>query len=505
MLTKEDDIYVLNNQYILRSEKKRVLLLYKDAHPPIKRGISDILTLLHPVLGVLLCLFDGKKNLKTVLDEFTELTDLKRESIHSMISQLVENKTEIKVDFAGRTFYFPQNTLIRAGNNNNVIHYNPGDFLIPNNQLDFDSRRLYDPLDAMIILNNRCATRCIYCYVDKRKSFTCQIPFKRIVELIREAREIGMRSFNPAGGELFTYKYWKELLNVLIENHFDPVITTKYPLNETRIKELKDIGIKRIIFSLDTIKRSEMCQLLNVNERYYDLILKTLKELNNNDFAIYIQSQVTSINQDSMEEFFDYLLEVKNIKCIKVRATAFSLYPKGDTNNYLWLRPDKNKLDKIRDMVTQLGEKHGERVRFFFHEYPERKKYINSSIQEKQTLFKNRPQCSGNFSSFYILPDGKVTICEQLYWHPRFIIGDLMTQSISEVWNSEKALSLYHFSKDLVREPIACKSCDDFDRCHQEQGVCWKQVLYAYGEENWDYPDPRCPRAPRPCNEFWLE
>lgn len=505
MLTIADDIFVLNPQYRLKSDRKRVFFFYKDAAPPIRRGISDMWGFLHPMLAVLLCLFDGEKKAKTVVEEFTYLTGLKREFISTLVAQLVENKTEIKVDFSGWTFYFPQNTLIRAGNKNDVMRYNPGDFLIPNSQLDFDSQRLYDPLDTMIILNNRCATRCIYCYVDRRKPFTCQIPFERIVELIREAREIGMRSFNPAGGELFTYKYWKELLNVLKENHFDPVITTKYPLNERFIKELKDIGIDRINFSLDTIKRSEMCQLLNVNERYYDLILKTLKELNNNGFDICIQSQVTSINQDSMEELFNYLLDIENINCIKVRSTTFSLYPKGNGNNYLWLRPDKNKLDKINDMVTHLDDKHGDRVRFFFHEYPERKKYINPSSREKQALFNNRPQCSGNFHAFQILPDGKVTICEELYWHPQFIIGDLMTQSISEVWNSEKALSLYHFSKDLVRESIACKKCDDFDRCHQKQGVCWKQVLYAYGEENWDYPDPRCPRAPQPGNEFWIE
>jgi len=503
--TIEQDIYILNPQYALRSDKKRILLFYRDIVPPIKNGASNMVGFLHPIFAVMLCLFEGKKNLKTVLDEFTELTGIKRESVRTMVSQLLENKREIKVDFNGYTFYFPQNTLIRAGNKDGAAAYNPGDFLIPDSQLDFDSQRLYNPLDTMIMLNNRCATRCIYCYVDKRKPFSCQIPFKRIVELIREAREIGMRSFNPAGGELFTYKYWKELLNVLKENHFDPVITTKYPLNEKHIKELKDIGIDRINLSLDTIKRSEMRRLLNVNDRYYDLILKTLRELNNNEFDICIQSQVTSINQDNMEEFFNYLLEVENINCIKVRSTTVSLYPKGDNNNYPWLRPDKNKLDKIKDMVTRLDEKHGARVRFFFHEYPERKKYINPSPREKQALFKNRPHCSGNFHSFHILPDGKVTICEQLYWHPQFIIGDLMTQSIDEIWNSEKALSLYHFSKDLVRESIACKRCDDFDRCHQERGVCWKQVLSAYGEENWDYPDPRCPRAPRPGNEFWIE
>lgn len=505
MSTKEESFYILNPQYTLKSDKKRVLLFNKDVVPPVKNGLSEMVGFLHPVLAILLCLFKKEKNLKTVLDEFAELTGLKREFVSPMVSQLLENKTEIKVAFNGRTFYFPRNTLIRAGNHYDVTSYNPEDFLIPNSQLDFDSQRLYEPLDSMIMLNNRCATQCTYCYVDKRKPVACQIPFKRIVELIREAREMGMRSFNPTGGELFTYKYWKELLDVLKENRFDPVITTKYPLNERHIKELKDIGIKRINFSLDTINRGQMCQLLNVNEKYYDLILKTLEQLNNNDFDICIQSQVTSINQDSMEELFDYLLGFENINCIKVRSTTFSLYPKSDRNNFLRLRPDKNKLDEIMDTVIRLDKKHGDRVRFLFHEYPERKKYINPSTREKQALFKNRPQCSGNFHAFHILPDGRVTICEELYWRPQFIIGDLMTHSISEVWNSEKALSLYHFSKDLVRESVACKKCDDFDRCHRTQGVCWKQVLFAYGEENWDYPDPRCPRAPRPGNEFWIE
>jgi radical SAM protein with 4Fe4S-binding SPASM domain len=454
---------------------------------------------------VLLCLFDGEKDLKTVKDEFAAITGSKREYINKFVSQLLANPTEIKVDFNGYTLYFPRNTLIRPENNDDVPHYNPGDFLIPNSQLDFESQRLYDPLDTEVMLNNTCETACIYCYVNKRKSYTCRIPFKRIVELVREAKEMGMRSFNPAGGELFKYKYWEELLNLLVENHFDPIVTTKNPLNENQVKKLKDTGLKRVNLSIDTIKRSEMRQLLNVNEKYYDQFLKTLEELNKYDFDIYIHTQVTSINQDSIGELLDYLLGFENINCIKVRSTTYSLYPKGENNNFLWLRPDKNKLDKIKDMVTRLDEKHGDGTRLFFHEYPERKKYINPSKQEKQALFKNRAQCSGNFHSFYVLPDGKVTICEELYWHPQFIIGDLLKQSIREMWNSEKALSLYRFSRDELREQSACKICSDFDRCHRHQGVCWKQVLYAYGEENWDYPDPRCPLAPRPGNEFWIE
>lgn len=36
----------------------------------------------------------------------------------------------------------------------------------------------------------------------------------------------------------------------------------------------------------------------------------------------------------------------------------------------------------------------------------------------------NGAVCSALNSHLFILPDGKVTICEQLYWNPRFIIGD---------------------------------------------------------------------------------
>ena len=26
---------------------------------------------------------------------------------------------------------------------------------------------------------------------------------------------------------------------------------------------------------------------------------------------------------------------------------------------------------------------------------------------------------------------------------------------------------------------------------------CWAEVIKAYGDEHWDYPDPRCKLAPK--------
>ena len=500
--------YILNPQYKLRSDRKRVLFFYKNADPPKGEGISDFIDFLHPLLAVLLSLFDGEKDVATIAENFSFLSGLDRATVDGLLSRLLENKTEIKVDFGGHSFYFPLNTLVPVDTGGPVIHYDPEDFLIPGGQLDFKSQRLYVPLDAMLMLNNICVSRCVYCYVDKRVPRPCRIPFERVADLVKEAAELGLRSFNPTGGELFTYRYWKELLKSLVDHHFDPYITTKYPLDERRVSQLKDTGIKRINLSIDTVDRDQMTRLLKVDGRYYDLVLNTLAYLDKHHFDICIHSQVTSVNQDSMADLFRYLLGFENVTCIKVRATAFSRFAgegeNGD-NAFSRLRPDKKKLASIKEMVFRLREEHRGRVDFSFHDSPGREAYINPFPEEKQRLFKNRAQCSGNFHSFYILPDGKVTICEELYWLPQFIIGDVLKQSIREIWNSEQALALYRFSRERVSPQSACRGCDDFDSCHSRRGVCWKQVIYAYGEENWDYPDPRCPKAPVPRNEFWIE
>lgn len=50
-----------------------------------------------------------------------------------------------------------------------------------------------------------------------------------------------------------------------------------------------------------------------------------------------------------------------------------------------------------------------------------------------------------------------------------------------------------------------CSKCDVFNLCrHESGGVCWKEVIAAYGSENWDYPDPSCPHAPEIVNNIYI-
>ena len=47
----------------------------------------------------------------------------------------------------------------------------------------------------------------------------------------------------------------------------------------------------------------------------------------------------------------------------------------------------------------------------------------------------------------FVLPDGKVSACEQLYWHPQFILGDLKEQTLAEIWQSPRAKALFEMGQ----------------------------------------------------------
>lgn len=112
--------------------------------------------------------------------------------------------------------------------------------------------------------------------------------------------------------------------------------------------------------------------------------------------------------------------------------------------------------------------------------------------------------CSGNLSSIYILPDGKVTICEELYWHPKFILGDINTQSIKEIWNSKKAKDLFYIKQNEFRTDSHCSKCEEFQKCRSYKHICWRDTILSYGRENWDYPDALCPYSPEIKNDIFL-
>ena len=105
-------------------------------------------------------------------------------------------------------------------------------------------------------------------------------------------------------------------------------------------------------------------------------------------------------------------------------------------------------------------------------------------------------------SRLFILPDGNVTICEQLYWNSHFIIGDVQRTNLKDIWQSQEALYLCNLSRQDIGQHNKCQACTHFEECFRYGNRCWNNITKAYGKKYWDYPDPRCILAPKKTNRL---
>ena len=87
-------------------------------------------------------------------------------------------------------------------------------------------------------------------------------------------------------------------------------------------------------------------------------------------------------------------------------------------------------------------------------------------------------------SRLFILPDGNVTICEQLYWNSHFIIGDVQRTNLKDIWQSQEALYLCNLSRQDIGQHNKCQACTHFEECFRYGNRCWNNITKAYGKSN---------------------
>lgn len=90
-----------------------------------------------------------------------------------------------------------------------------------------------------------------------------------------------------------------------------------------------------------------------------------------------------------------------------------------------------------------------------------------------------------------------------LYNRSKFHLGNVKNKTIKELWNSDLVKDFFNFNlSSLPQNPESpCYKCKDYTNCKvgNAKKVCLVDIANIYGEEKWDYPDPRCPHAPE-CN-----
>lgn len=232
---------------------------------------------IHPYIATIINYFDGNRTLEQTIHKISAETDLSMEDVTNSIAKIFLNKEIVFYPIKDKNISLPLPINVLIVNKKNFVRENALsnvdiDYIIEN--MDFTPKRLSIPNECTLMINNTCYTNCIYCYVDKRQVHN-MLPFERWREIISEARKLNMRDCQINGGDLFSYKYWYELLCCLQEHNYSPYISTKYPLTETMVAKLASLGIQKMQFSIDSVNKASLSSILKVNSDYLEKIQNT--------------------------------------------------------------------------------------------------------------------------------------------------------------------------------------------------------------------------------------
>lgn len=474
--------YVFNPIYKLRNDKDRILLTNNKTFAE-----NEIFYFIHPVHAVLLSYFDGEKDFEDTIKDICVDFNIDNSAAKQIISNIIENEKDVHFRYAGMVFTLPEKILV--SNSDNIIRRDLNrDSLIIDGELNFKRRRLGYPMNLLICINLRCVTDCVYCYAHRKIDYIPLHPQKWI-DLIYEAKAYGIENIDITGGEFFLNPGWEGIAKALVVCGYAPDISTKIPLTHDVIDRIADTGLETVQFSLDTINQSLAERNLNVGPYYIEKIIDAIKYCDRKGLRVIIKPSLNkeTCTVENVNQIIDFARTLKNIERCVFTIIGYSCFK--SESNYLNIRPSLMQIQEVALLVKQRSSEMSCAM------YNDNQLFLQSEMRNYKK-FKNRALCTANVDGLVILPDGQVTICEELYWNRGFLIGDINKNTIDEIWNSEKALKLWNISQEDIPNDSACKTCQAFGECRRGLGVCWKIILAAYGQDKMYNPDPRCPKAP---------
>lgn len=491
--------YVVNPAYKFKEDFLNVIITNNNpARYQMEKNDDEITTTFawrtHPDMAYLLSLFNGARTVNEVVDIYSEEMGTDKQTVIRAVCPCICNKEPVQIPIRRQYWVpIPKNFLIP--NTGGILRDNlleKVDLPFIRKGFDLTEVRLRVPNSMTLMLNTDCVTDCAYCYADRR-TVKSPLSFSRIKTLLKEAYDLGMPYVDVDGGDFFLYPHWRELTAEMRKYDYLPDISTKHPLTEEIVEDLKKLKVNQLQLSIDSVNSEEMQQLLHVDKTYVGKVLDGLRLLEKAGIEVTVKPVITRYNdsEKSINETIDVLTDFQNIRRINFKPADFSQHK--PTTYFSTIA----QLERLKAIVEQRNRTCNAELTFL--DYEKQKTAV-----ERQRDFPNRSLCTGNVHGFFVLPDGKVTLCEQLYWHPFFILGDLNHQSIMEMWNSEKALSIWNYSQKEIRDTSPCKACEEFQTCRRGLGNCWKMAVAAYGPENYDFPAPICPKAPPVTKNFYI-
>lgn len=489
------ELIIFNPNYRIKNDVNRqILYAVRNTNGSSYSYSLNWRSTIHPFFGAVFNMFDSRMPFGKICELLSEQFGIPEDNVISILLPFVENEEGFYTEYMGSKILFPKNVLVRIKNGEvySNMHLPQIDSYEDDTReidLSFDRFRKA-PDNILFVLTTRCPVHCAYCYCDKQTAYK-PLQEGRIFEIIEEAYQLGVSYIDTVGGEIFSHPSWNRIVKKLVDLSMSPsYISTKTPITSRILNQLSETGYNGVIqLSLDTLSSDILRKTIKAWPTYAEEIIAGVRMLDKQNYRIQVNTMLSSLNCNpkQIDAIYSFVRTIRNLEYWEIRIANDSLYPNEEWNG---IKPNPKELKETFDYINQNIAPLSD-VKLLLSD--------KALTMPRRCLSMGCRNIDGGICGMLqdrmvILPDGKVTACEELYWHPHYIIGDLNQCGISEVWQSKKTLSLLFPEKNSFSGH--CSVCTQFSECTNLRNRCPVKIIRAYGKDKYDYPDPRCRYAP---------
>lgn len=487
---------LFNPEYHLRQDGNRVILFSDEELSDLS---EEWFSFIHPFHAMMFSFFDGQSPYDEEVDRCAAFFNLSYKQTEEIVNRFLDKDRWFTIKSGESFINFPKNTLllIEAGSQTRKVQSSPNDFCYIGKP-DYNSIRLKYPISINMELTMKCYANCLYCYANRNLRDNSMLTISEIKDVIKQAKRNGVYNFDINGGDVLLHPNIKEILYELVTNGYSPLVSTKTILTRDIIDYIESLKKVRLQISLDSANPMTLTKLIGVRESYLLEMSEALAYLSKKQVKTQINVVLTKYNSDVVEikKLLDFIAIHETVKEVRFSPCGCSLYKQ----NFKEIVLSSSQMHSVLMQIENMRDNYPN-LKIKVSSFEKESDYVK---ENREKLFCDRALCTGGTRFAVLLPNGDMTICEELYDHPQFVLGNVREKSIEEIWNSPKALTLYQ-SPVGEHSTSPCRTCDSQRECRTGAGVCWKLVLMAYDAEHWDYPDPRCPKSPDFYNVFYYK
>lgn len=309
-----------------------------------------------------------------------------------------------------------------------------------------------NPINLEINLTNICNHSCIWCTYDYLHKSTESLNFENVVNLLRDARKMGVESITwTGGGEPTIHPKFTELISIAAELGFKQGLNTNgYCLTETMMDIIVD-NFSYIRFSIDAATSEVHSLCHKVVKQQFEKIIDNIKKIVDKKEKT---KSILTIGYSFLIDSYNLNDVIKSIKLAKSLGV-----------NYLQFKPIVY-YHKSNEQFSNESEVSNVLVELL--KVMEKEETDSFKIRYIEHKFNNIQLCEENYGRFYdkcygckllasVAANGSVDICCAYKGVKKWSIGNIYINNLKEIWMSNNR-KIVESKIDVLKCPPMCKA-----------------------------------------------